>query len=258
MYTKTKLLSLILVLSISIASFAQKLPVKQKASVFAPVAIRIDGKTTEWRSLQAYNPATEISYTMFNDNEKLYLTCQATEIDVIQKVIVGGITLTISHIDQKACTAPVSITYPIVPFNYAQVDYALRTPAPLDQSTVSLVNSRITDHLTVIKISGLKEFPDSSISIHNDRGIIGAHFIGSSKVYSYELAFPLTLIRHLINSQNAFNYKVQVTGFDMKKTVMVGGPKGRIIDPSDKAVPHDDLFLMSPTFFKSTYTLAKK
>jgi len=55
--------------------------------------VRIDGKITEWGNFQAYNPATEISYTMANDNDKLYLVCSATQPEVIQKIIEGGINI---------------------------------------------------------------------------------------------------------------------------------------------------------------------
>lgn len=258
MGTKIIVVSLPLVLNISIVSLAQKLPVKQEASVIAPVGVKVDGKTTEWGNFQAYNPATEISYTMANDNDKLYFACSATEAEVIQKIVTGGITLSISPVDKKSVIEPVAITYPIVPWLNAQIDYLIKPHAPLNESTVKLVNDKISGHLKEIKISGVKEFPDSSISVYNDKGIIGGHYISSNKAYTYELAFPLSLISQIVNNQDTFNYKVQVNGMDMKTTIVVGGTSGNGSTPSDQALPHGALFDMSPTYFNSTYTLAKK
>ncbi len=258
MGTKIIVVSLLLVFNVSIVSLAQKLPVKQEAGVIAPVGVKIDGKITEWGNLQAYNPATEISYTIANDNDKLYLVCSATVVEVIQKIQLGGITLSISPVDKKSVIEPVAITYPIVPWATVQINYDLRPPAPLNESTVSLINNKISGHLKEIKISGVKEFPDGSISVYNDKGIIGGHYISSNKVYTYELSFPLSLIRSLINDKDTFNYKVQVNGMDMKTTTVVGGTNGSGSAPSDQAVPYGALFDMSPTYFNSTYTLARK
>jgi hypothetical protein len=260
MGTKIIVVSLLLVLNISIVSLAQKLPVKQQTSVIAPVGVKVDGKITEWGNLQAYNPATEISYTIANDNDKLYLVCSATVVEVIQKIQLGGITLSISPVDKKSVIEPVAITYPIVPWATVQINYDLRPKAPLDESTVSLINNKISGHLKEIKITGANEFPDGTVPVYNDKGIIGAHYVGSNKVYTYELAFPLSLISHLVNNQGTFNYKVQVNGMQTKgsKVVVAGGRIGDVIVPSDQEQPHDALFDMSPTYFNATYTLAKK
>lgn len=243
--------SLLLILNCTIAAFSQKLPVKQEISVYAPTSVKIDGKITEWGNLQAYNPATEISYTMANDNDKLYLACSATEAEVIQKIQLGGITLSISPVDKKSVIEPVAITYPIVPWVNSQINYDIRPPAPLDQSTVSLINNKISGHLKEIKISGVKEFPDGSISVYNDKGIIGGHYISSNKVYTYELSFPLSLIRSLINDKDTFNYKVQVNGMD-KNVITVGGTSLGGSAPSDQVAPN------GPTYFNASYTLTKK
>ena len=255
MNTKIIIVSSLLVTSFSI-SLAQKLPAKQEAGVMAPVGVKVDGKIAEWGNLQAYNPATEISYTMANDDDKLYFVCSATQEEVIQKIQLSGITLAINAVDKKAVVEPVTITYPIVPWVNVQINYDLRAPSPLDESTVTMINNKISGHLKEIKISGVKEFPDGSIPVYNDKGIIGGHYVNSNKVYTYELSFPLSLIRSLINDNGTFNYKVQVNG-QGKDVIVVGGvnPYGA---PSDQAVAHGDLYNTSPTYFSATYTLARK
>ncbi len=236
----------------NVISFAQKLPNKQETSIYAPVNIKIDGKITEWGNFQAYNSATEISYTMANDNDKLYFICSATQPEVIQKIIEGGITLSISPADKKSVIEPVTITYPVVPWANSQVDYALRPSGPLTKATVSLLNNKISDHLKKIEISGVKEFPDGSISVYNDKGIIGAHYISSDKVYTYELALPLSLISAQINDQNTFNYKVQVNdGMERNNVIVVGGMGSNGSASSNQIAPN------GATYFSASYTLKR-
>ena len=80
---------------------AQKLPNVQKDGVRAPANIRIDGKTTEWdNKFEAYNKATDVFYTISNDDNYLYVTVQATQAAIIRKIIGGGV-LNHKHIWQK-------------------------------------------------------------------------------------------------------------------------------------------------------------
>lgn len=86
---------IILTVIISFAANAQKLPTVQKSSLRAPSNIKIDGETTEWGDkFQAYNTATDIFYTMANDDRGLYLVVQSGDPKIIQR-LTGGITLTI-------------------------------------------------------------------------------------------------------------------------------------------------------------------
>src|SRR6187402_1229772 len=95
-----KLLSAALLFTIT--ATAQKLPGKQKISLRAPGNIKIDGKADEWdNKLQAYNNATETSYTISNNGETLFLTIQSTYRDVVYKILTGGITFTINHTTNK-------------------------------------------------------------------------------------------------------------------------------------------------------------
>ena len=74
---QTKLSLLIMLSLTTLAAHPQKLPNLQTTSLRAPASIKIDGKTTEWNNrFQAYNKATEVSYTIANDKDKLYLVIQ--------------------------------------------------------------------------------------------------------------------------------------------------------------------------------------
>lgn len=257
MMPKKILSSLLVILNCTIVAFSQKLPAKQQTSVYAPSTVKLDGKITEWENLQAYNPATEIAYTMANDKDNLYFICSSTIPEAIQKIQLSGITLTISSADKKSVTEPVAITFPIVPWVNVQINYDLREKAPLKESLVSSINDKISGHLKEIKISGVKDFPDGSIPVYNDKGIVGGHYISKDKVYTYELSFPLSLIRSLLNDKDTFNYKVQVNGMG-KDVITVGGVGPGSSAPSDKPAQPGASYNTAPTYFNATYTLAKK
>ncbi len=246
-----------LLLSGTLLTFAQKLPTKQTTSIYAPANVKIDGRATEWGKLQAFNLATEITYTMANDNDKLYFVFSAAQIQVIEKVLAGGITLTVSAVDNKTAT-PVAITYPIVPFLNVQISYNIREKAPLRQSAVDSVNNKISGHLKEIKVSGIKEITENSISVYNELGIKGAQYVGADKLYTCELALPLSYIKHLVNSKGTFNYNIQVNGLDMKNVKEFGGVSIYDATPSDQPVAYGASYNKAPTYFNAQYTLASK
>jgi hypothetical protein len=237
---------------------AQKLPNKQEVSVFAPGGIKTDGKATEWNNtFQAYNRATEISYTLANDADNLYLVCQATEVEVIQKMLNGGITLTVSATDKNSTLTPAKATYPIIPWTSVQINHLMKAPAPLEDDVVTAINKRINGQLKLIKVSGIKEFAEGTVPVYNDAGIVMAQNVTKDKVYTLELAFPLKYIRQLINNKGTFNYGITVNGDDPKTTIVVGG--GNLFGAAtEQAVARGMEYAMTPTYFTATYTLAAK
>jgi len=81
---------------------AQNLPNAQQRSLWAPATIKIDGKPTEWNNqFQAYNHATDILYTISNDNDNLYLIIQASKPRIIDKIIDVGVTFIINTAGKK-------------------------------------------------------------------------------------------------------------------------------------------------------------
>src|SRR5476651_2358683 len=116
-----KIVSTLLLGVITIAAYAQKLPAKQEISLRVPAGIKIDGKATEWdNKFQAYNNATELFYTLSNDDDNLYLIVQITKPRVIEKVLNVGITLTINGAGKKDDKAPenISIQFPLIDYAY--------------------------------------------------------------------------------------------------------------------------------------------
>src|ERR1700761_303273 len=106
--------ALCLTCSMFVTASAQKLPNVQTASLRAPANMKIDGKATEWNNqFQAYNHATDIFYTISNDDSKLYLTVRATDKQVMNKILRGGVTFTVQPSGKKTDKDGISITYPL-------------------------------------------------------------------------------------------------------------------------------------------------
>ncbi|MFD2147967.1 hypothetical protein [Mucilaginibacter antarcticus] len=104
----------LLIFTVSLSASAQRLPSLQKAGVKAPLNIKIDGKSTEWRhGLQAYNRAIQAQYTVANDDKRLYLIVRADKREIINKIINGGISFSINKNNKKSTDDAVMVTYPI-------------------------------------------------------------------------------------------------------------------------------------------------
>src|SRR4051812_14249152 len=108
-----KALISVLFSAICLNAAAQKLPNVQQASFRAPANIKIDGKTTEWgNKLQAYNPGTEIYYTLANDDKRLYLVVQADNYTTVNNIVNGGIGLAIQKAGSKTDAGAPFIKFP--------------------------------------------------------------------------------------------------------------------------------------------------
>ena len=91
------MLFIIILGSIPFFADAQKLPNVQQISVRTPENIKIDGKPTEWNNkFQAYNHATSLFYTISNDDENLYLTIQANDMETLIKITGAGIVFNLN------------------------------------------------------------------------------------------------------------------------------------------------------------------
>ena len=88
----------IVCIAFSLNTEAQNLPNKQETSILAPAVIKIDGKLDEWNDkLQAYNTATDVYYTLSNDDKNLYLALKTKEYFVMENILKNGIRFTINH-----------------------------------------------------------------------------------------------------------------------------------------------------------------
>ena len=261
----------IAVAAIGAASFtanAQKLPTIQTTGVYAPADVKIDGKPTEWKQFQAYNKTTHIYYTVANDANNLYLIVQATEIPDVQKIIAGGLTLTIKNSDKNSTVTPVAIAFPRM---YAKDFVPINSKIKNEQTDMDAelpgMNKQLTDNAQFIQVAGIKEVTDTLISVYNDQGIRAVSLLNNKKTYTYELALPLKYVQQAIGGDGSFAYNIKLNGrlnalkmpapsagaTNVMKVVVVGGYGTP--DPAAIAAMHD---LNEPTDFSGTYTLAKK
>src|SRR5688572_23684293 len=93
--------SIALFAALGYSTSAQKLPAVQQVSLRAPANVRIDGKVTEWGQLKAYNKATDLKYSIANDDKKLYLVIQTNTFATQRKSAIGGVTLVIQKANEK-------------------------------------------------------------------------------------------------------------------------------------------------------------
>ena len=266
---------------------AQKLPDVQKGTLRAPVNIKIDGKPDEWNNqFQAYNKNTEIFYTISNDNNNLYLTVKATDLDIINKIICGGITLTVNSSTEKQKLGGMSITFPVIDLNYAKQYLPLRIrlttgiPINLDrpenitvETFIAELNKEITSKskdVVVEKINGIKD----TISIYNTEGIKAAIQVDNKTSMTYELALPLKSFGFSVDDRESFDYNIKLSG--MNPDLNNRADLGQTFQAQRKALRYSVgnhpigtalaegnpgalrvINLASPTYFSGEYTLAK-
>ena len=253
----------------------QKLPNKQIACVWAPDNIKIDGNAGEWKNeFQAYNHATDIFYTIANDDQNIYLTVQAIDPDIINKIIGGGITFGIQKLIKRNNGNKISITYPVIEyknipfFNLRDRPTTANSPNILTENVDSIVirNNKILEQrckwIGVIGIKGL----DTLISVYNQDGIRAVGLFNSKKTYTLELSISLKQIGKALNEQNSFAYNITLNGANTlgKATVLKNSSMGG----DAESMARMEMFvaqantlgqkLSAPTNFSGDYTLAKK
>lgn len=254
-----------LCIALQLSAIAQKLPSVQEVSLRAPDNIKIDGKAGEWNNqLKAFNKATEVFYTISNDADRLYLTFQATDLDIINKIICQGITLTVNGSGKMKDQDGVAVTYPAVNKKYFPWD---DTPVNLSRrdlmqtaSFIEEINKELSFKTRDIKISGINGIKDT-ISVYNPQGIRAAALFDDKGVFTSELAVPLKLLGLSSNIEQPFFYNIKVNGgLVLRKetqagltsmsvengTVVFGGPAAEKIKG-----------LYATTDFWAEYTLAK-
>lgn len=235
----------------ALAANAQKLPGKQEASLRAPADMKTDGKLTEWGGkLQAYNNATEIAYTISNDDNKLYLTIQCKLRDVVDKILRGGVSITVNHIIKKNDPEAVTVTYPVLrgaDMSAATNMFARATNVKNDPAGGAVpfaeLNAVLEAKSKLINISGIKDIKDPAISVYNEEGIKAASLFDKDLIYTYELAIPL---KYLNLPATAFSYHLKINAPDETPMRHDGPPAPPMLVTST-----------APTDFWGEYTLAK-
>ncbi len=247
----------------TIAVNAQKLPNVQKDGVRAPADIKVDGKATEWNNqFQAYNHATDVFYTIANDDNNLYLTIQATDPAIIRKILNGGITFTINTADKKNDQEGASITYPIFEKNNRMTVIFRNKPEIIPGSEISIKkadsfmyanNKRMTDLTKLIKTSGIKAM-DTLISVYNEDGIKASALFDNKMNYTYELAISLKNMEMAVSNPVKFAYNVRINAVESKGITVEKSDSG---EPTKIRISAGAQAGQDATDFWGEYTLAK-
>jgi len=234
---------------------AQKLPNTQETSQWLSSTAKVDGKLSEWPgSLQAYNKATLVEYTLANDNKTLYLAIRSKDKTATAKILAGGISLILNSSGKIKGS---EITFPATKstYSYVKTGWPVKTFNILTDSTA--IRNEI-QQLKEIKVLGLKGITDSLLSIYNEYGI-ESKLSYTNETLVCELAIPLSLIGLSQKTPAELTYSIKLNG------VPVPPRPANIPMPQQLPPPvviqrggGDETEIQFGTYLNGKYSLAKK
>jgi len=200
-------------------TYAQKLPNKQEAGVYAPANIKIDGKADEWiDKFQAYNHATDLFYTLANNDEFIYLIMHAENPNVIETIATYGLTFSIQPQGKNKDKENVIIQFPVFEPHDGMPRYALYmtgvtidTSARVEEGVMNSNNKMLHQKHKKIVVNGIAGL--DTLSMYNDVGIKIVEAFDSKRHYTLEMAVPLKYFRFLKTENSKLAYHVLVNGY---------------------------------------------
>ncbi|MGY3213162.1 hypothetical protein [Mucilaginibacter sp. HD30] len=269
----------ILLVLVNISLFAQKLPTLQQTSLRAPANIKIDGKSADWGDqFQAYNPATELFYTIANDSKKLYLVAKTDDQKVFNNIINGGIRINIQKANNKTDAGALAVKYPylekgkLVLFTLhkkGEIPPPRELADHIADSVMTANNKRLAANVKWIYTNGLTDV-DSILAIYNDNGIEAAGAFDTKKSYTCELAIDLKLLGLSAENASKFAYHIivnaepnkfsmgQFFGRTISGTNADGSPMNQAqLDALTESMQKTANDISATTDFWGEYTLAK-
>jgi len=256
-----------------------KLPNTQKVSMRAPAKVRIDGKGNEWvNKFQAYNHATDIFYTLCNDDDNLYLVIKAVEPGPIRKILGGGVTFTIQKSLKNDDKNAVSITYPT--YNILKEEIGISVDLHTNENIDTLSkdvkkiqqdhNKQIGEMCGLIRVTGIEGL-DTLISAYNNDGVMAAGMFDIKEAYTFELRIALKRLSLSANDAARFAYHIKLNGLnpfgDTAPTDFPGKPPlaidrsmfaGAVTSRPSAPKSMGYFIKWASTDFWAEYTLAKK
>jgi hypothetical protein len=220
---KKRLLFAVLLILTGLKIFAQShLKDVQATSVWAPANVKIDGSISEWEdSFQAYNKSTKLFYTLSNNEKYLYLAITSTDAANNNKIVAGGITLTINTAGKKKDKGAYSLTFPVISrTSRGQRGRGGRFGArsqtnEADTAIANAAHRQLISASKEIKVLGFKDVDDTLISIYNEYGIKAAIGYDTLGNYAYELAVPLKLLGISPDNTPEIAYNIKVNGLQV-------------------------------------------
>ena len=224
-----------LLICLTTAVNAQKLPPIQQASARALQNIKIDGHLQEWANMPwAYNETNRIYYLVANDDANLYLAIRGVDVTVITKVLNGGIAFTVSHsLDKKArakAAGNATVTFPVSLSNNDMLSVVhqvlvlrqfkgdtLAHGKEID-SIRNIANKQLTTVLKEIGVTGLKGISETVLPIYNDKDVLASGKLQGAQPI-FEIAIPLKYLGLDFNNNINFSYRIKldIPEFDPNK-----------------------------------------
>lgn len=227
----------------ALSANAQKLPAVQEVSVAAPANVKVDAKLGEWNdNFQALNKTTDIYYTMANDANNLYLVMKSADQANNNKIIGGGINLTINKAGKKTEKDAFVVSFPVA--NMANLRNAMmsgmRRPATAangataaqgpDSAMIADMRKKVVSTFKEIKLIGFKDVPDSVISIYNEYGIKAFVDFDEKGSLVVEMAVPLKELGLTAGAE--FSYNIKLNGINLNAMMsgmrVSGGGDGNV------------------------------
>jgi hypothetical protein len=178
--------------------------------------IKVDGNLVEWAdSLNYYDAASKLSYSLGNDNNNLYLAVKTSDPQSIRKILSFGISFSVNK-DGKKKEGP-TVNFPVV--DRSAIRTMIQKAQQANQKTdPTKMNQQIVVKINGIQVTNFTEILDGNISLSNEYGIKAAAALDDKNVFRYELAIPLTLLDLNPESKNILAYNFKLNG--MQRTVM--------------------------------------
>jgi len=179
-------------------AMAQKLPNKQEGGVWASIN-NITKKENKWNlPYQAYNSATEVFYTVANDDKNLYLVVKGEKPYIAAKMVYYKVTF-----QAKSNDVDLLVKFPVLDrVTRLAITDRVRARALKDitdadilkakkDSIAKVLNKQFLPQAKQFIVNYGKVFKDSTMSIYNEAGILISHHVESDLAYVYELTIPL-------------------------------------------------------------------
>jgi len=238
-----KIKSIILVTGIAVfnlsAAFSQK-KAEMINTKWANNPVVADGFLSDWPdSLSLFNEATNLYYSLANDDKNVYLALRSASKQDLTKILAGGISFS-ANIEGKKKDPP-TVIFPVLD----------RTPGKnrntKEQPEVDERQKQILSRIKDIKVTGFKEIIDGGISLQNTYGIRAAASFDKDNNLIQEIIIPLSLLNLSTANAGEVTYSIKVNGLQVPSSGMnqrqttqrqqpMGGMYGNQFPPRNSAV----------------------
>ncbi|GAB3935290.1 hypothetical protein GCM10028827_36680 [Mucilaginibacter myungsuensis] len=205
--------------AIGFSATAQKLPGSQEASLRAPSVVKIDGKLNEWNdALQAQNSSTSLQYSVANDDANLYFVLKSTDQMNNNKIIGGGVNITINTQNKKSDKDAYQVILPVDLKKLGSMMMSMRSSIGAngqpDSAALAGMRKKAVSAFRDINLVNFKGIPDSTLSIYNEYGIKAFVDFDNKGALVMEVAIPLKEMK--MDAKSSFNYNIKLPGINIQ------------------------------------------